>query len=86
MPSFQHEKVMILSYIYISKGAPACKAIPEVEGGGSGQAAEKNIWGGTDFVCILTYFSIIYLKPARLRLFGTYLARIFYSINFLCPD
>jgi len=53
MPSFQHEKVMILSYIYISKGAPACKAIPEVEGGGSGQAAEKT-FGEAQILCVFS--------------------------------
>jgi hypothetical protein len=41
----------------------ACKAVPKVEGGRSGQL-KKNL-GGTDFVCILTYFNIIYLKPAK---------------------
>ena len=56
--SDKHEK--------LGKGVPACEAVPKVEGGWSGQAAEKKFWEA-QILCVsnLTYFSIIYLKPAK---------------------
>ena len=39
-----------------SKGAPACEAVPEVEGGGSGQAAEKK-FGEAQILCIFSPIS-----------------------------
>ena len=38
------------------KGAPACEAVPEVEGGGSGQAAEKK-FGEAQILCIFSPIS-----------------------------
>jgi hypothetical protein len=77
---------IISSYSLFIQGGPGMQSHTKGRGWGVWSGSWKKIWGGTDFVCILTYFSIIYLKPARLRLFRTYLAHIFYSINFLCPD
>jgi len=41
---------------HTAKGAPACEAVPEVEGGGSGQAAEKKI-GEAQILCVFSPIS-----------------------------